>query len=194
MPRFLEDGNRNTYIIHRLKEKFGTHAMASAEVGLRDAFAWQVGTLERGLPQMMDMVNATRIGIATATGGAMRRTAFEALTHTRGRSTFGRRLDLHPLMRDTLADLVVDSVAGLTGRHGRCRASPTGRTRGTMRQPPRCACSRRSSRCTAPNAPRICATEGMEVRGGNGFIEDWAGRAAAPRCLRARDLGGVGQT
>ena len=31
---------------------------------------------------MMDMVNATRIGIATATAGAMRRSAFEALTHT----------------------------------------------------------------------------------------------------------------
>lgn len=172
MPRLLNDGSRNTFIIHRLKEKFGTHAMASAEVGLRDAFAWQVGTLDRGLPQMMDMVNATRVGIATATAGAMRRSAFEALTHTGGRSTFGRRLDLHPLMRDTLAELVVDSVAGLTaamgvadltdqadaGDHAAVAAlrllTPLFKMHGTERA-------------------RISATEGMEVRGGNGFIEDW---------------------
>ena len=172
MPRLLEDGMRNTFIIHRLKEKFGTRAMASGEVGLRGAFAWQVGSLERGLPQMMDMVNATRVGIATATAGAMRRSAFEALTHTRGRSTFGRRLDLHPLMRDTLAELVVDSVAGLTaamgvaelfdradaGDHESAAAlrllTPLFKMHGTERA-------------------RICATEGMEVRGGNGFIEDW---------------------
>jgi acyl-CoA dehydrogenase len=172
MPRFLEDGARNTFIIHRLKEKFGTRAMASGEVGLRDAFAWQVGAVDRGLPQMMDMVNATRVGIATATAGAMRRNAFEALTHTRGRSTFGRRLDLHPLMRDTLAELVVDSVAGLTaamgvadladradaGDHEAAAAlrllTPLFKMHGTERA-------------------RICAVEGMEVRGGNGFIEDW---------------------
>ena len=172
MPRFLDDGTRNTFVIHRLKEKFGTHAMASAEVGLRDAFAWQVGKIDRGLPQMMDMVNATRVGIATATAGAMRRSAFEALTHTRGRSTFGRRLDLHPLMRDTLAELVVNSVAGLTaalgvadlsdradaGDHEAVAAlqllTPLFKMHGTERA-------------------RVCATEGMEVRGGNGFIEDW---------------------
>ena len=172
MPRMLEDGTRNSFIIHRLKEKFGTRAMASGEVGLRGAFAWQVGSLERGLPQMMDMVNATRVGIATATAGAMRRSAFEALTHTRGRTTFGRRLDLHPLMRDTLAELVVDSVAGLTaamgvaelfdradaGDHESAAAlrllTPLFKMHGTERA-------------------RICATEGMEVRGGNGFIEDW---------------------
>ena len=29
MPRLLDDGTRNSYVIHRLKEKFGTRAMAS---------------------------------------------------------------------------------------------------------------------------------------------------------------------
>jgi alkylation response protein AidB-like acyl-CoA dehydrogenase len=174
MPRFLDDGTRNTYVIHRLKEKFGTHAMASAEVGLRDAFAWQVGTLERGLPQMMDMVNATRIGIATATAtaGAMRRSAFEALSHTHGRSTFGRRLDLHPLMRDTLAELVVDSVAGLTAAMGAADLSD----RADAGDDEAAAALRLVTplfKMHGTERARICATEGMEVRGGNGFIEDW---------------------
>jgi acyl-CoA dehydrogenase len=172
MPRFLEDGSRNTFVIHRLKEKFGTHAMASAEVGLRDAFAWQVGALDRGLPEMMDMVNATRIGIATATAGAMRRNAFEALTHTRGRSTFGRRLDLHPLMRDTLAELVVDSVAGLTAAMGVADLSD----RADSGDHEAAAALRLLTplfKMHGTERARICAAEGMEVRGGNGFIEDW---------------------
>jgi acyl-CoA dehydrogenase len=172
MPRFLEDGSRNTYIIHRLKEKFGTHAMASAEVGLRDAFAWQVGTLERGLPQMMDMVNATRIGIATATAGAMRRSALEALTHASGRSTFGRRLDLHPLMRDTLADLVVDSVAGLTAAMGVAELSDQADA-GDHEAAAALRLLTPLFKMHGTERARICATEGMEVRGGNGFIEDW---------------------
>jgi alkylation response protein AidB-like acyl-CoA dehydrogenase len=172
MPRFLQDGTRNTFIIHRLKEKFGTRAMASGEVGLRDAFAWQVGALDRGLPQMMDMVNATRVGIATATAGAMRRNAFEALTHTRGRSTFGRRLDLHPLMRDTLAELVVDSVAGLTAAMGVADLSD----RADAGDHEASAALRLLTplfKMHGTERARICAAEGMEVRGGNGFIEDW---------------------
>ncbi|MGA7987541.1 MAG: acyl-CoA dehydrogenase family protein [Candidatus Dormiibacterota bacterium] len=172
MPRILDDGTRNSYVIHRLKEKFGTRAMASAEVGLRGAFAWQVGALERGLPQMMDMVNATRIGIATATAGAMRRSAFEALTHTRGRSTFGRRLDLHPLMRDTLAELVVDSVAGLTAAMGAADLSD----RADAGDHEATAALRLLTplfKMHGTERARVCATEGMEVRGGNGFIEDW---------------------
>lgn len=179
MPRVLDDGSRNTFVIHRLKDKFGTRAMPSAEVGLRDAFAWQVGSLDRGLLQMMDMVNLTRVGIATATAGAMRRNAFEALTHARGRTTFGVRLDLHPLMRDQLIELVVDSTAALTAAigvadtleradHGDTTAAgalrlltPLFKLQGTERA-------------------RVSATEAMEVRGGNGFIEDWP----EPRLLR----------
>lgn len=179
MPRLRDDGTRNTYVIHRLKDKFGTRAMPSGEVGLRDAFAWQVGDIDRGLPQMMDMVNLTRVGIATATAGAMRRSAFEALSHARGRTTFGVRLDLHPLMRDQLVELVVDSVASLTAAMGVAETleradggdttaagalrllTPIFKLQGTERA-------------------RVCATEAMEVRGGNGFIEDWP----EPRMLR----------
>jgi len=172
MPRMLEDGTRNSFVIHRLKEKFGTRAMASGEVGLRGAFAWPVGSLDRGLPQMMDMVNATRIGIATATAGAMRRSAFEALTHTHGRSTFGRRLDLHPLMRDTLAELVVDSVAGLTAAMGVAELSD----RADAGDHESAAALRLLTplfKMHGTERARVCATEAMEVRGGNGFIEDW---------------------
>jgi hypothetical protein len=172
MPRYLEDGSRNALILHRLKEKFGTRAMASSEAGLRGAFAWQVGPLDRGMKQMLDMVNATRVGIASGTAGVMRRCAHESLEHAAQRSTFGRTLAQHPLMRDTLAELVVDSVAGLTAGMGVAemadRANAGDRAAGNV------------LRLLTPlfkgmgsERARICATEAMEVRGGNGAIEDW---------------------
>ena len=179
MPRVLDDGARNTFVIHRLKDKFGTRAMASGEVGLRDAFAWQVGQLDRGLAQMMDMVNLTRVGIATATAGAMRRSAFEALSHARARTTFGVRLDLHPLMRDQLAELVVDAVASLTAAMGvagaleRADAGDTTAAAALRLLTP-------LFKLQGTERARVCATEAMEVRGGNGFIEDWP----EPRMLR----------
>ncbi|MFN2582236.1 MAG: acyl-CoA dehydrogenase family protein [Candidatus Dormibacteria bacterium] len=179
MPRVLEDGRRNTFVVHRLKDKFGTRAMPSAEVGLRDAFAWQVGRLDRGLPQMMDMVNLTRVGIATATAGAMRRNAFEALSHARGRTTFGVRLDLHPLMRDQLVELVVDSVAALTAAMG---VAETLERADNGDRPAEDALRLLTPlfKLHGTERARVAATEAMEVRGGNGFIEDWP----EPRILR----------
>src|SRR5439155_6353196 len=105
------DPRRNAYVIHRLKPKLGQRVLASAEVGLRGAFAWQVGELERGMKQMLDMVNATRVGIVMASAAAMRRVVYESLEHTRRRVTFGDVLDRHPLMRDSLVELVTDQVA-----------------------------------------------------------------------------------
>ena len=179
MPRLLGDGSRNPFVIHRLKDKFGTRAMPSAEVGLRDAFAWQVGQLDRGLPQMMDMVNLTRVGIATATAGAMRRNAFEALSHARGRTTFGMRLDLHPLMRDQLMELVVDSVAGLTAAVGVAETLERA-DRGDQVAAGALRLLTPLFKLHGTERARICATEAMEIRGGNGFIEDWP----EPRILR----------
>src|SRR5207302_2992048 len=107
------DPRRNAYILHRLKSKFGNKGLASSELGLRGAFAWPVGDIDRGMKQMLDMVNATRVGIVVASAASMRRCVYESLEHSRQRRTFGEVLDQHPLMRDTLVDLVTDSVVSL---------------------------------------------------------------------------------
>lgn len=172
MPRLLEDGSRNHYVIHRLKDKFGTRSMASGEVGLEGAWAHPVGALDRGMRQMMDMVDLTRVDIAVATAGAMRRNTHEALSHAAQRYTFGARLDSHPLMRDTLAELVVDSTAALTAAMGLSELLDTADSGNTE--------AHAALRLLTPlckgyltERARICATEAMEVRGGNGFIEEW---------------------
>jgi alkylation response protein AidB-like acyl-CoA dehydrogenase len=172
VPRYTPDGERNSYILHRLKDKYGTRAMASSELGLRDAFAWPVGDVSRGMKQMLDMVNLTRVGIATATAGSLRRSAHESLTHARLRSTFGRQLALHPMMRDTLAELVVDATAGLTASMAVSEAIDSADAgepgwEGTWRLLTPLLKMHGTERAIHS------AREAMEVRGGNGFIEDW---------------------
>lgn len=171
-PHLLDDGARNAVLIHRLKNKFGTRGMASGEVALRGAFAWQVGRLDRGMRQMMDMVSLTRLGITTAAAGALRRFAFEALTHTARRQAFGSTLQLHPLMRDSLADLVVDSTASLTASVAVAELldlsdSGDAEASGAMRLLTPLFKGYFTERA------RLCGADAMEIRGGNGFVEDW---------------------
>ena len=182
MPRILPDGvpdnplnanpRRNAYIFHRLKPKFGNKGLASSELGLRGAFAWPVGDIDRGMKQMLDMVNHTRVGIVMAAAASMRRAVFESLEHTSRRQTFGARLDRHPLMRDTLVELVTDATATLSAgiEVSQLMENADGGD----------AQSERLLRMLTPmlkgyaaDRARVVATEAMEVRGGNGYIEDW---------------------
>ncbi|MFN2466120.1 MAG: acyl-CoA dehydrogenase family protein [Candidatus Dormibacteria bacterium] len=182
MPRVLPEGvadgeihadpRRNDYIFHRLKPKFGNKGLASSEMGLRGAFAWPVGDIGRGMKQMLDMVNYTRVGIAMTSAASMRRSVWESLEHTRQRVTFGTVLDQHPLMRDTLAELVTDQTAALSAAievgdlmekadHGDAEKSRLLRVLTPM------------LKGYLADRARVVATEAMEVRGGNGYIEDW---------------------
>src|SRR5450759_5031160 len=182
MPRILPDGvpdnalnadpRRNAYIFHRLKPKFGNKGLASSEMGLRGAFAWPVGDIGKGMKQMLDMVNYTRVDIAMTSAASMRRSVWESLEHTRQRVTFGTLLDHHPLMRDTLAELVTDQTAALSA------AIEVGDL--MEKADAGDAEKDRLLRVLTPmlkgylaDRARGVATEAMEVRGGNGYIEDW---------------------
>src|SRR5205807_4536188 len=108
VPRILDDGTHNAYIIQRLKDKLGTRSLATGEVTLQGAQAYLVGNRERGFVQMTEMINCTRIWAAIGSLAAMRRSFLEALVHARGRVIFGRTLADHPLMRRQLVDLLVE--------------------------------------------------------------------------------------
>ena len=69
MPKYLKDGTRNAYRIVRIKDKLGSKSMASGEVRLEGAIAYQLGDLNRGLKQMLEMVNSSRVShLARAAG------------------------------------------------------------------------------------------------------------------------------
>jgi acyl-CoA dehydrogenase len=172
MPRRLENGERNNYRIARLKDKFGTRSMASGEVVLEGAIAFQLGALDRGLRQMMDMVNLSRMSHGARAAGMMRRCLNESIQVARNRAAFGKPIIEHPLLRRQLMKLMVPTEQALSvfaydaTMMDRARAGDAEAER-VMRI------------LTAVLKFRACrdnirvATGAMEVRGGNGYIEDW---------------------
>ena len=172
VPRRLEDGSRNAYRILRLKSKMGTRSMATGEIRFEGATGYLVGKLGRGLRQVMDQVNLSRLSHGVRAAAMMRRCLNEARAAARGRIAFGKRLDAHPLMRRQLMKIMVPTEQALSAMLF---------TAATMEkaQAGDKAAERRLRILTPLIKFRACrdnipvATAAMEVRGGNGFIEDW---------------------
>ena len=180
VPRMLDDGTRNAYMINRLKDKLGTRSLATGEVTLHGAQAYQVGRLDRGFVQMAEMINLTRIWAAMGSLAAMRRSFLEALIHTRGRVVFGRKLAEHPLMRRQLVDLLIEiegcaalafETAAVLERVDRHGVEEDARLLRILT--PLC-------KYYIPKQGEYVTLEALEMRGGNGYVEDWAN----PRMLR----------
>src|ERR1035438_8281552 len=114
LPRVRPDGSRNAMRIQRLKDKLGNRSNASAEVEFDEALAWQVGAAGRGIPTIIEMVNATRLDCVLGSAAAMRQGCVAAVHHASWRQAFGQDLVAQPLMAAVLADLVVESEASTT--------------------------------------------------------------------------------
>jgi hypothetical protein len=172
LPRVLEDGSRNAYRIIRLKDKLGTRSMASGEIIFEGAEAHLLGDAERGLKQMLDQVNLSRLSHGIRAAAMMRRCLNEALAVARGRSAFGRLLIEHPLMRRQLMKIMVPTEQALSmsaySAHVMERAEAGD---GHAAKQLRILTPLLKYRTARDNID--VATGAMEVRGGNGYIEDW---------------------
>jgi alkylation response protein AidB-like acyl-CoA dehydrogenase len=113
VPRYAPDGSPAPGIrLHRLKDKLGTRAVPTAEIGLSGAAALPVGDPGRpGLYRMMTLVVVTRLHNAAAAAGGMRRGLDYARAYAAQRTVAGGRLDANPLHRATLGQLAVDTHA-----------------------------------------------------------------------------------
>ena len=167
MPLRLEDGSRNRYRVVRLKDKLGSRSMAAGEVVMEGAVAYLLGEPGRGLRQMMDQVNLSRLSHGFRAAGMMRRCLNEALQVARHRRTFGRTLIDHPMARRQLLKLMVPTEQALSV----AIAAAVAMTRGDEAQL-RILTPLVKYRACGDNVP--VATGAMEMRGGNGYIEDWA--------------------
>lgn len=172
LPKRLPDGARNSYRIERVKAKLGMRSFASGEVTLNGALALLIGGPGQGWLQMTEMLNITRLGCALAASALAQRSFVEALTHARGRIAFGKPLSDLPLMREQLLDLMMD-VEALTALTFEGSAQLDRADAGDEE-------ARILARVLTPLAKyhvsdeaRRLVAEGMEVRGGNSYIEDW---------------------
>ncbi|MEM3085600.1 MAG: acyl-CoA dehydrogenase family protein [Halobacteria archaeon] len=178
VPKLRSDGSPNGVRIRRIKEKLGTRAVPTAEVDFVEAEAHLLaeGSKEpdgRGLQRMMEMVNYSRVGVATMGAGILRRVFLEAMVYATHRRAFGRALRDWPLVREMLARMVVESEAGAALLFEAARLSGAlGLSAPVEGQP--------LLRLLAPLAKIRCARRGLEmaslgleVLGGNGYIEEW---------------------
>ncbi len=113
VPRYAPDGGPAPGLrVHRLKDKLGTRALPTAEIGLRDVEAYPVGDpAAGGLARMMTLVVVTRLHNAAAAAGGMRRGLDYAKAFAGTRTVAGGRLGDSPLHRATLGALGVHAQA-----------------------------------------------------------------------------------
>jgi putative acyl-CoA dehydrogenase len=113
LPRWRPDGSKNALQLIRLKRKMGNASNASSETELRGALAWMVGEEGRGVHTIIEMVAMTRFDCMIGSSAAQRMAVSQALHHCSLRSAFGARLIDQPLMRNVLADLVLEHEGAL---------------------------------------------------------------------------------
>ncbi|GHB47583.1 acyl-CoA dehydrogenase [Streptomyces viridiviolaceus] len=186
VPRTRPDGSRNAVRIDRLKDKLGSRSIASGEVTLEDAYATPVGELTRGFRQMAEMLNVSRLSNAMRSTALMRRAVRESVDHTRERHVFGVPLFEQPLMRVTLLPMVLDAEAALAlVLEAAARLDDADAGDVEARELVRVLTP--LAKYTICKRARTVTGEAMEIRGGNGYIEDWVN----PRLLRDAHLGSI---
>ncbi|MEO3780097.1 acyl-CoA dehydrogenase family protein [Micromonospora sp. B11E3] len=167
--------------VHRLKDKLGTRALPTAEVGLREAYALPLGDpAVPGLVRAMTLVVVTRVHNAAAAAGGMRRGLAYARAYADARTVAGGRLADNPLHRATLGALAVDAAAAfaLAGHAfallGRVEVGADPDAAAELRVVAPLA-KLATGRLAVPSA-----SEYVEAFGGAGYVED----TGVPRLLR----------
>jgi acyl-CoA dehydrogenase len=176
LPRRLEDGSRNAYRIVRLKDKLGTLSMASGEVVFEGAVAYPLGDVgakeNPGLKMMMNQVSLSRLSHGARAASMMRRCLNEAMMVAKTRSAFQEKIIGKPLLRRQLMKLMVptEQALSMTLHLGTVLTAAADGDAHAERVA-RILTPAHKYR-TARDNIRV-ATGAMEVRGGNGFIEDF---------------------
>jgi len=176
VPATRADGTPNSIRIKRVKDKLGTRSVPTAEVDFVDTEAYILSSPKtdsseaRGFNRMMSMVNGSRLGVAAMGLGIARRCFLEASIYAAHREAFGRRLDGLPLVQETLLQMAVEveaaaavvfEASSLAGRHGDEEARRLYRILVPL------------SKFRAARRGLEVASQGLEVLGGNGYIENW---------------------
>jgi hypothetical protein len=134
----------------------------------------------------MEMVNSSRLSNAMRAAGIMRRALLESLVHARGRLAFGKPLIALPLLRVNLLEMLLDTEAAasvvLNGAAVFDRwdaGSAEDRKLFRILTP--------LAKCWTTARARAVTGEAMNVRGGNGYIEEWVNS----RLVRDSYLGAI---
>src|SRR5437764_8763997 len=182
LPRWTPSGERNHFYIQRLKKKMGNRSNASSEVEFVRAWAHRVGEEGRGINTIIEMVHHTRLDCAIAAAAMMRQATVQAIHHARHRKAFGKLLIEQPLMRNVLADLLIESEAATLFMARLARSfdlrdsEPQDRAFGRI-------ATAIAKYWLCKRAP-MHVGEALECHGGNGYVEE----SIMPRLYREAPL------
>ena len=185
VPRLLPDGERNDLRFQRLKDKLGNRSNASGELEFDLAIGWLVGEEGRGVPTIIEMVNATRLDCVVWAAALMRQSVAQAGWHVAHRAAFESKLIDKPLMQNVMADLETETEAAtlmtmrLSGAHER---SPIDDAEALFA---RIATPVAKYWVTKRATPVV--REALECIGGNGFVEE----SILPRLYRESPLNSI---
>lgn len=183
VPRHLPDGTLNGIELRRLKTKFGTRAMASAEVDFRDALAYQVGGLDEGIHIVLsEVLNTSRWLNALGSLGALRRALLEARAYAAHRVAFGQPIATYPLVQEALAEMQSDLAGGLAATWRLSHLvdrQDVGEASAAERATFRLLVNLNKYRTSV--AASLGIRRAQEILGGNGAIEDFS---IVPRLYR----------
>jgi putative acyl-CoA dehydrogenase len=184
-PRWRPDGTRNPFLIQRLKDKLGDRSNASCEIEYRGTAAQLIGEEGQGVRVILEMVHHTRLDTALAAAGLMRQAVVQAVHHASHRSAFGRLLWQQPLMKNVLADLVIEWAAAtiLVARVARSFDEAAGDAAAASFS--RLAVAIAKYWINKRLVAHIC--EALECHGGSGYVED----SIMPRLYRQAPLNGI---
>ena len=113
VPRWLDDGSKNTIQIQRLKDKVGNRSNSSSEVEFKNAWGIMIGEEGRGIPTIIEMANYTRLTCSVGSSAMLRQALVQCIAYTRQRKAFGKHLAEQPLMQAVLTDLALETEAAM---------------------------------------------------------------------------------
>lgn len=185
VPRWRPDGTRNPFLIQRLKDKLGDRSNASSEIEYKQTWARLVGEEGQGVRAIIDMVHHTRLDTALAAAGLMRAAVVQAVHHAAHRTAFQKMLIDQPLMRNVLADLIVEWVAAtiMVARIARSYDESAKNAEAALFSRLAVAVAKYWINKRLPG--HVC--EALECHGGSGYVEE----SVMPRLYRQAPLNGI---
>ena len=171
-PKLLPDGTRNALRCGGIEKKLGIHASPTCTMLFEGAEAQLVGEPNRGLNAMFAMMNAARLGVGVEGVAQGARALALAEAYAEDRAQGGRPIARHPdvarmlaeMRAITLAGRLLALEAGAALDRARLLKDPAAEARVALLTPVvKAWCTDRGVEC---------ASTGIQVHGGMGFVED----------------------
>ncbi len=105
LPKWREGGELN-YTIRRLKDKVATRSVPTGEVELCGSEAWLLGSQDRGVHLILEVLNLSRVTNSVGSAAIAQRALAEAADFAANRVAFGKPVLEQPLLRKQFAEHV----------------------------------------------------------------------------------------